>query len=395
MVTLTCYVLMGVAGILAVPCAIFSIEIFVFIFLANRALPAIGTGRRGRVAVLIPAHDEANGIVTTLDDIKVQLRSTDRVLVVADNCSDDTAAIAVSSGAEVTVRSDPARIGKGYALDWGLSYLATAPSDIVIMVDADCRVIAGTIDRLAWLCEATQRPAQSLYLMKAAGSAINHQVAEFAWRIKNWARPSGLNTLGLPCQLMGTGMAFPWTVIRSIDLSSGIIVEDLKLGLDLASSGKAPIFCPSAIVTSTFSPSVKGEAAQRKRWEYGHLGLIITTAPRLLFEAVKRRNLNLMVMVLDLIVPPLSLLGSSLVVVAALGAIAASVGGSPVALELSLVNLTVVIAATFLAWSKIGRDILPLRSFALILSYFMGKLRIYWSFLSGQKISSWIRADRD
>src|SRR5216683_6980628 len=122
MVTLTCYVLMGVAGILAVPCAIFSIEIFVFIFLANRALPAIGTARRGRVAVLIPAHDEANGIVTTLDDIKVQLRPTDRVLVVADNCSDDTAAIAFSSGAEVTVRSDPARIGKGYALDWGLSY---------------------------------------------------------------------------------------------------------------------------------------------------------------------------------------------------------------------------------------------------------------------------------
>src|SRR5258705_5020497 len=102
-------------------------------------------------------------------------------------------------------------------------------------------------------------------------------------------------------------MAFPWTVIRAIDLSSGMIVEDLKLGLDLAASGKAPIFCPSAIVTSTFSPSLKGAAAQRKRWEYGHLGLIITTAPRLLFVAVERRDLNLIVMVLDLIVPPLSL----------------------------------------------------------------------------------------
>jgi cellulose synthase/poly-beta-1,6-N-acetylglucosamine synthase-like glycosyltransferase len=395
MVTLTCYVLMGITVILALPCAIFSIEIFVSIFSLNRALPAIGSGRRGRVAVLIPAHDEAGGIATTLDDIKVQLRATDRVLVVADNCSDDTATIAASSGAEVTVRSDPARIGKGYALDWGLNHLAAAPPDIVIMVDADCRVMAGTIDRLARLCEATQRPAQSLYLMKAAGSAINHQVAEFAWRIKNWVRPSGLNALGLPSQLMGTGMAFPWTVIRAIDLSSGMIVEDLKLGLDLASSGKAPIFCPSAIVTSTFSPSVRGAAAQRKRWEYGHLAMIITTAPRLLYEAVKRRDLNLMVMVLDLMVPPLSLLGASLVVVAALGAIAASLGGSPVALQLSLVNLTVLTAATFLAWLKIGRDILPLRSFALILSYFMGKVRLYWAFLSGQRVSSWIRADRE
>jgi cellulose synthase/poly-beta-1,6-N-acetylglucosamine synthase-like glycosyltransferase len=395
MVIFACYVLLGIIVILAVPCAIFSIEIFVYIFSANRALPAIGTGRRGRVAVLIPAHDEASGIATTLDDIKAQLRPTDRMLVIADNCSDDTAIIAVSSGAEVTVRADPARIGKGYALDWGLNHLATAPPDIVIMVDADCRVMAGTIDRLASFCEATQRPAQSLYLMKAADSAINHQVAEFAWRIKNWARPSGLHALGLPCQLMGTGMAFPWTVIRAIDLSSGMIVEDLKLGLDLASSGTAPIFCPSAMVTSSFSPSAKGAAAQRKRWEYGHLAMIITTAPRLLFEAVKRRDPNLLVMVLDLIVPPLSLLGASLFVVAALAAIAASVGGSSVALQLSLVNLTVLTAATFLAWLKIGRDILPPRSFALILSYFMGKIRLYWAFLSGQKVSSWIRADRE
>jgi hypothetical protein len=123
--------------------------------------------------------------------------------------------------------------------------------------------------------------------------------------------------------------------------------------------------------------------------------MIITTAPRLLFEAVERRDPNLLVMVLDLIVPPLSLLGASLVVVAALAAIAASVGGSPVALQLSLVNLTVLTAATFLAWLKIGRDILPPQSFALILSYFMGKVRLYWALLSGQKVSSWIRADRE
>src|SRR5258705_12276637 len=110
MVTLTCYVLMGVAAILAVPCAIFSIEIFVSIFPLNRALPAIGTGRRGRVAVLIPAHDEAGGIATTLDDLKVQLRATDPVLVVPDNCSDDTAPISGASGAHVTVRAGPATL---------------------------------------------------------------------------------------------------------------------------------------------------------------------------------------------------------------------------------------------------------------------------------------------
>ena len=57
--------------------------------------------------------------------------------------------------------------------------------------------------------------------------------------MKNWVRPLGLSNLNLPCQLMGTGMAFPWELIRSANLASGSIVEDTKLGLELA-SGRTP-----------------------------------------------------------------------------------------------------------------------------------------------------------
>ena len=194
-------------------------------------------------------------------------------------------------GAEVTVRNDPTKIGKGYALDWGLNYLATDPPDSVIIMDADCRVEAGTIERLALVCEKLRRPVQSLYLMTAPlESAINHQVAEFAWRLKNQVRPLGLKALGLPCQLMGSGMAFPWEVIRSAELASGLIVEDLKLGLDLAAGGHPPVFCPSAIVTSTFPTSAESATTQRQRWEHGHVGLILTKAPSLLYLALRRGN---------------------------------------------------------------------------------------------------------
>src|SRR5262249_18472589 len=153
-----------------------------------------------------------------------------RVLVVADNCTDDTAVVAAAAGAEVTVRHDLMRVGKGYALDWGLRHLSVDPPDVVIMVDADCRLGAGAIERLMASVLATGRPVQALYLMTVPErSAVNHRVAEFAWRAKNWIRPLGLHRLGLPCQLMGTGMAFPWAVIRTAELASGRIVEDLRL----------------------------------------------------------------------------------------------------------------------------------------------------------------------
>src|SRR5450432_1851679 len=146
--------------------------------------------------------------------------------------------------------------------------------------------------------------------MKAAeNSPIDHSFAEFAFLLRNWIRPLGLRHLGCPVQLMGTGMIFPWDVIRSAPLASGNLVEDLKLGLDLAAVGKAPLFFPFVIGTSTFPMSDKGTDSQRQRWVQGHIGMILKTAPRLLFLAIKRRNLDLLVLTLDLAVPPLSLLG--------------------------------------------------------------------------------------
>ena len=70
----------------------------------------------------------------------------DRLIVVADNCSDDTAAVASSAGAETVERNEPAKIGKGYALDHALRHLALDPPAVVICVDADCIVSEGAID---------------------------------------------------------------------------------------------------------------------------------------------------------------------------------------------------------------------------------------------------------
>jgi cellulose synthase/poly-beta-1,6-N-acetylglucosamine synthase-like glycosyltransferase len=385
-----------IAACLAVPTVIFVIEICAASFVARRREAPPMSQRRGTVAVLIPAHDEAKGILATLNDIRPQLRPTDRLVVVADNCTDDTAAIAASGGAEVTVRSDPSRIGKGYALDWGINYLASNPPDMVIMIDADCRPAERVVDRLASVCEQKQRPVQSLYLMASSeGSRINHQVAEFAWRVKNWVRPLGLKALGLPCQLMGSGMAFPWTVIRSVDLSSGLIVEDLKLGLDLASAAYAPLFCPSAVVTSDFPSSAEGAMGQRKRWEHGQGGLIRTTAIPHLVQAIRRRNLNLAALVLDLLVPPLSLLLIIISTVTMGTGLTILLGLTPTAFAISLSCLVAVTFAVIVAWVLRGRDVLPPKSLALVPSYLIMKFRLYIAAALGERMSLWVRTDRN
>src|SRR5206468_2174628 len=102
-----------------------------------------------------------------------------------------------TGSAEVIERVDPANHGKGYALDYGLQHFRLDPPEIVVILDADCRLAENAIDQLITACALTHRPVQASYLMTAPkDSRIDHRVAEFAWRVKNWLRPLGLGALG-------------------------------------------------------------------------------------------------------------------------------------------------------------------------------------------------------
>jgi cellulose synthase/poly-beta-1,6-N-acetylglucosamine synthase-like glycosyltransferase len=357
-----------------------------------RAMPA---GRRPIAVVLVPAHDEAAGIAGTLRSIAAQLVPGDRLVVVADNCTDDTTAIAAAAGAEVIERYDRSRRGKGYALAFGLRYLDETRSrspldwpDALIVIDADCRIAPGTIERLVRTA-AAGRPAQATYLMQAqAGAGLRTRIAELAWLVKNLVRPLGCRRLGLPCQLMGSGMAFPWGLIDASSLDSGQLVEDYALGLELARRGAAPHFCPEALVTSHFPASAAGSARQHRRWEHGHLGVILR-APRLLAEAVAQRNAQLFALALDMCVPPLALL--VLLSVALLAAAIAS--GAPLGLWLAGSVVAMVGAAVLLAWARYGRHIVSAASLAYAPVYALLKLPLYFAFLARRQVT-WERAER-
>src|SRR4029078_5445080 len=139
----------ALAFLLAIPAMVFALEVIAALIFPSRKISGESNGvRRQSVVILVPAHDESTGIEKTLRDLDAQLGPRDRVLVVADNCSDDTAAVARTAGAEVIERHDPTKRGKGYALEFGLNYLKQNPPAAVVIIDADCRIAHGSIDRL-------------------------------------------------------------------------------------------------------------------------------------------------------------------------------------------------------------------------------------------------------
>ena len=352
-------------------------------------------GPRPRTAILIPAHNEEAGLLATLSSVQCQLSLNDRILVVADNCSDNTAEIARRAGVDVVERKHAELRGKGYALDYGVEALAKAPPDVVIIVDADCIVSEGTILRLATLAAQHQRPIQALYLMHApASSGPLKKIAEFAWIVKNKVRPLGWFHLGWPCQLMGTGMAFPWPMIRNARLATGHIVEDMKLGMDLALAGSAPMLCPHAMVHSYFPISNEGVHSQRTRWEHGHLSMIADAASLILSAAVRRPSTSRFTFGLDLCVPPLALLTLLVCSLTGLSLLLAWLGGPVIPLALSAVAVLALATAILVAWWHHGRAVLSSKELWLAGFYVAAKIPLYFRFLFNRQVA-WVRSKRD
>jgi cellulose synthase/poly-beta-1,6-N-acetylglucosamine synthase-like glycosyltransferase len=393
MITLLNWLFCGLLAVIVLPVLILFIQILLAC-LPVRARAA-AQGARPRVAVLVPAHNESTVIDATLRTLRPQLLTGDRLLVVADNCSDNTAALARLAGAEVVERRSVDQRGKGYALDFGVRHLADAAPDVLIIVDADCQVSEGFVERLAICCIDSQRPVQSLNLMRApAGSGLKVQLAEFAWCVKNRARPQGWARLGLPCQLMGTGMAFAWRDLPLIDLASGHIVEDLKMGLDFCRSGKPPLFCPDALVTSYFPRSEEGLTTQRTRWEHGHLGVILGDTPKLFAESVGKRNGNLLAMTLDLLVPPLALLTLALVAAFGLSWLIFLLTGALAPALIATAGVMILGTTVLLAWSQFGREIISFSTLMYAPFYALKKIPLYVGFLFKRQVE-WVRSKRD
>jgi cellulose synthase/poly-beta-1,6-N-acetylglucosamine synthase-like glycosyltransferase len=352
------------------------------------------TETRPRIAVLIPAHDEATGITATLQAILPQLAPGDRVIVVADNCTDDTADFARAAGAEVIVRTNAALRGKGYALDFGIAHLTADAPEVLMVIDADCLVDASFLTNLGSACHATAAPFQALNLMHAATDAgLKIRIAEFAWILKNQVRPLGYHVLGLPCHLTGTGMAFPWPVIKNAKLATGNITEDMQLGLDLAAAGFAPHFFPEALVTSQFPEAEAGVRSQRTRWEHGHLATILQTFPRTFTLGLKRRDTKLLFMALDLAIPPLALFALVLMSTTAASAALAWYGASSFPLALVVLSAAFFALAIFVAWFRWARHVVSLSELLTAPLYALSKLPIYLKFWT-QRQKAWIRTDR-
>ena len=385
-----------IAAVVAFPVYVVSVQCLAALLLARSAENKAKLADRGAFCVLIPAHNEELVLRQTLVGVVAQLSAQDRVLVVADNCSDQTAAIAQDAGVEVLERHHAECRGKGYALDAGIRHLEKGGFDgsCVIIIDADCDVADDALHLLAAEVSRSGRSAQARYIMRMpVDPSSRDYVSALALRVRNIARARGMHNLGLPCQVTGSGIAIPWHAIRKLNLASGNIVEDMQIGLDLAEMRLAANYVEAAHVTGRLA-SGDAAGAQRKRWEHGHLGTAFGVVPKLLFAGITHGNLQQLALAVDLAVLPLSLLASFVVAAVAAACALGGLTGYWLALWVNVSSLVSLAVAFLVGWWVSARGIIPLRALLGVPVYVFWKIPMWvMSVISPQK--EWVRSSRE
>lgn len=368
----------------------FAVELFAG--LAPLRSPMAAADIEVSTVIVVPAHDEEAMIGATLEQLSSAAAGIARILVVADNCTDSTAAAAGRAGAEVIERNDAERRGKGFALDFARCHLASAAPEVVVIVDADCRIDGQSLKRLVATCASIHRPCQATYLLHPApGASTAVQLSTFAFYVRNVVRQRALQRLTNRVHLLGTGMALPWAVFDRDDLATADIVEDLKMGIELAAAGSPALLVECAEVWSP-PESAANTLVQRSRWEGGFLGHAMTSGPRMLALSILHLDARGIWAALDLMIPPLALLVMLDLLALAAGGLLAWLEGAgvwPIAtLACSLALASVGIA---LAWATGGSRFISAAGLARIPLYLVWKLPLYLGLARRGVPKEWLR----
>ncbi|MEO0535493.1 MAG: glycosyltransferase [Cyanobacteria bacterium P01_A01_bin.123] len=252
-----------------------------------------------------------------------------------------------------------------------------------------------SLSKIAQEATVLSRPVQAEYRMELPPNpTARDRVSAFALIFKNCVRAKGISRLGFPILLSGTGMALPWEALQTVNLASSHIVEDMKLGIDLAIAGYSPILAPEAQVTSQLPSSESAATSQRTRWEHGHLQVLTTYIPQLIKAALKQRRLGLLMMALDLAIPPLALWVLTGFALTLLTGGIALLGNIVWPFAIQGVADVLLVLAILSAWIKWGRAELPLAQLLAIPLYILWKIPIYLKFLVKPE-QFWIRTERD
>jgi cellulose synthase/poly-beta-1,6-N-acetylglucosamine synthase-like glycosyltransferase len=365
--------------------------------LLSAALPLPArSSRRLQFDVIVPAHNEAAIIERTVASLKKIDWPADRfrVWVVADNCSDATASLALRAGARVRERHDTSLRGKGYALQYAfLASLDEAWASAVVVVDADAEVSPNLLEAFAARIETGSQAVQAHYGVLNPMASWRTRLITIAKASFHIVRSRARERLKVSCGIRGNGWCVTHELLRKVPYAAFSLTEDLEYGIDIGMLGFRVAYADEAHSDADMASGEQVARKQRQRWEGGRFQLIREKTLRLLAAAWRRRSAICLDLALDLLVLPLSYVALNVIaLIAAAGALSMWWPEFYGWLRLSAVFAACLVLYVLRGWQLSGVGAQGLLDLARAPGFLIWKVVLM---LKPHKSREWVRTDRE
>jgi len=266
--------------------------------------------RMRRFAIVIPAHNEESIIGEALESAKAIEYPGDlvEIIVIADNCTDRTAAIVREAGIRCEERTDDVHRGKPYALEWLFRHIDLFRYDAFVIVDADTRIDRHFLPAMNEKLEAGAEVVQGYFGIMNPEDSWLTRLSIVTGAIKFRLRYSCKTILGFSCPLMGNGMCFGRDVISRYGWDAFSLTENWEYYSKLVCDGYVPTYQGSAVIYSHAVIRLSHGEVQRKRWVRGRIQTSLNFVPRLFAMSVKRKSFIPLDAAIELLLPSHSML---------------------------------------------------------------------------------------
>jgi cellulose synthase/poly-beta-1,6-N-acetylglucosamine synthase-like glycosyltransferase len=346
-----------------------------------------------RFAFLVPAHNEElliGGCLQSLLALRYA-RARREIVVIADNCTDNTAAIARAHEVRCLERQDPTRAGKPYAIAWAIGMLDLSEYDAVVVVDADSLIDPDFATALAALAPIREKAIQCYNdVSNRSESALTRMAAVFsAMRcryINEFKSRAGLN-----CPL-GNGLCIGAAVLQRLGWNAFSISEDTELYAILTLNGVRIESAAAARIYSQEARSLRQSGSQRRRWTAGNLGVLFRHVRPLLGSADIGFEQKLDS--LAELTAPAPAVHLGLVLIAVTLTMVTGAPGAPILVSALLASLARPIIFASIALRSDPDPKAAARAFAFFPLYMLWRLGVQVMALAAIGTQTWVRTER-
>ncbi len=266
---------------------------------------------RSKFCIVIPAHDEAENIGTTLDILKMvnYPEHLYDIIVIADNCHDHTTTEVHKRKIKWMERKNDRITNKGIALKWAFSHLIKSTThDAFVVIDADTHMDPNFLTIMNNCLSSGQKVIQGYSQVRNPQRSLLESLSFLGFALNRNLKYRGRSRLKLCPILMGTGMCIAREVIEQFGWPACSLVEDVEFTMFLKIHGINVFFAEKARLTVELHTDILSTKRQRLRWDLGKLEIKKRYLRSLIHHAFLYKDISCLDCAMELLLPPFPIL---------------------------------------------------------------------------------------